>query len=174
MKYYFISAAVFTVLTIALPIVYLPLYQFLVRSAKFHPDFPEWVQFTVVSGTFVLNLFNDILDYTYYIYPSIWFVMPTVVLICLPITVGCWSIISRFWRIRSDAEKRHSFIMENRSRLLFYAFALVSCCIGAFMYSFVEIPAYILYAYIICRRYWRKNKAKQDPVSRQATVSAPV
>jgi hypothetical protein len=172
---YFITATVFTVLSILLPIVYLPLYQFLLRSAKFHPDFPEWVQLTVVGLTFVLNICRDILHFTTNFNSfAAWLNLALSIIICCPTGFMTGSIIRQFWRLRSDTEKRHSFIKENSSRLLFHSFTFVTWWIGAYVQPSLELSAYLLYAFIMFRRRWRKNIAKQDLAAKQTTAPAPV
>jgi hypothetical protein len=157
-KYYFITALPLTVTTVFLPLLILPIFNFMVRHVADNGALRNVIKWSWIIFTFIANLILDVLSRT----PAQSaddFVNAQTALFCIesviafPFAVNIYSEFSR----RRKNEGGLAIIYENRWWILFWAFALGSFFTSYYAYTFVELPPYIIYFGFIWIRHRRKK-----------------
>jgi hypothetical protein len=157
LKFFFIAAVPFSIITIVLPIIILPIFYFFARHWSASRTL---IHLILILFFFIFNIIVDSLSWC-----DVEIAIPKLVLSFLTwiyafssITQFCHSVISTirgggdFWEL----------LVKEFWWIVFFFFALGTNLVSFLVYPFVEIPAFLIYfAYVGIRHWRRSNKEKQ-------------
>lgn len=162
LRYYFIVAIPLAILTILVPLIILPTFNFIFHHLAAHRVLRDFMHWSWIITTFVLNLWLDISGFvsSETIAPSSPIIM---FLVLIPLVgIGACSYITLFsMRLRhlcdSNSERR-AYVRRVKWWILLFIFAIASFILRLFFYSFLELPAYLIYFFVTWYEYRRQKR----------------
>ena len=155
LKHFFITAIPLAVLTILLPLIVLPTFNFIWRLLAAHSPLRS---FFLIVTTLILNMYLDIISRAIKS-RSLQFAY-----LLISMFVAFLSALSLGVKLIGDINpgpsQRHG-LWEEKWRLLFYLLAIACFFARSFVYPFLELPPYLVYFLIIWHRD-RKQKSKLE------------
>jgi hypothetical protein len=169
LKYYFIAAIPLAVLTVLLPLIILPAFNFVSRHLTAHNVLRRFLRWSLIVTTLVLNLYLDIMGFIDDASLSFALILSMLIMLVVFLSLGfLGGVLSRFRKLcHLDPERRYAvlllpFLWEEKWRLLLFALA-VGCFVASIeTYSFLELPPYLIYFFVVWYRNRKQKKSKGE------------